>query len=64
MEMNPFRISKKVKQAVYTIEECPKCGRKTKRKFRPGDYVYKEGELCDKCNVKMLITSIYAEVLT
>lgn len=62
--MGLFTFSKKAKPVVYTIEECPKCGRKVKRKFKPGDYVYKEGEVCEKCDAKMLITMIYAETPT
>ena len=30
---------KKTKLLVYTIEECPACGQKTKRAFAVGDYV-------------------------
>ena len=42
--------------------ECRKCGFKNVREFQRGDYVFKELELCQKCNDKMLITAIYKEV--
>jgi rRNA maturation protein Nop10 len=46
---------------VYTIEECPACGQKTKRAFVVGDYVTKEGANCTKCGNVTRITLIYAE---
>ena len=59
--MSLFSLGRRVKPIVYTIEVCPKCGKKIKRAFKLGDYVYKEGDLCDKCNTKMIITAIYSE---
>jgi hypothetical protein len=47
---------------VTTTMECKKCGFKNVREFKRGDYILKEGEPCQKCNEKMLITSIYREV--
>jgi hypothetical protein len=47
---------------VTTTIECKKCGFKNVREFKRGDYILKEGEPCQKCNEKMLITSIYREV--
>jgi hypothetical protein len=52
---------RKTKYLVYTIEECPACGQKTKRAFQPGDYVTKEGGKCSKCSNTTRITMIYAE---
>ncbi len=37
---------KKTKLLVYTIEECPVCGQKTKRAFTVGDYITKDGAKC------------------
>lgn len=51
----------KVKLSVYTIEECPACGQKTKRAFQVGDYITKEGAKCSKCGNTTKITLIYAE---
>lgn len=52
---------RKTKFLVYTIEECPACGQKTKRAFAVGDYVTKEGGKCTKCGNPTRITLIYAE---
>lgn len=49
---------------VVTTIECKKCGFKNVREFQRGDYIFKEGEPCQKCNDKMLITAIYKEVKT
>ena len=51
----------KPKFLVYTIEECPACGQKTKRAFQLGDYVTKDGANCSKCGNVTKITLIYAE---
>lgn len=48
---------------VFTIEECPNDGTKTKRAFKLGDYVYKEGAECPKDHAKTVITMIYAELV-
>lgn len=47
---------------ITTTIECRKCGFKTVREFQRGDYVFKEVDVCQKCNEKMLITAIYREV--
>lgn len=51
----------KAKFNVYTIEECPACGQKTKRAFQVGDYITKDGAACSKCGNTTKITLIYAE---
>jgi rRNA maturation protein Nop10 len=51
----------KAKFTVYTIEECPACGQKTKRAFQVGDYITKDGGKCSKCGNTCKITLIYAE---
>jgi len=51
----------KSKFTVYTIEECPACGQKTKRAFQVGDYITKDGANCSKCGNVTKITLIYAE---
>jgi rRNA maturation protein Nop10 len=51
----------KAKFNVYTIEECPACGQKTKRAFQVGDYITKDGAKCSKCGNITKITLIYAE---
>jgi rRNA maturation protein Nop10 len=52
---------KKTKLLVYTIEECPACGQKTKRAFTVGDYVTKDGAKCTKCGNQTKISLVYAE---
>ena len=51
----------KSKFNVYTIEECPACGQKTKRAFQVGDYITRDGAKCTKCGNVTKITLIYAE---
>jgi len=49
---------------VFTVEVCSSCGFKTKRPFKPGDYIYKHGEECQHCKSNAtLIEMIYAEAL-
>ena len=52
---------KKTKLLVYTIEECPVCGQKTKRAFTVGDYVPKDGAKCTKCGNQTRISLVNAE---
>ena len=46
---------------ILTTVECIKCGIKSNREFKRGDYVYKELEKCDKCDDMQVITAIYRE---
>ncbi|MDA4117888.1 MAG: hypothetical protein OK455_06040 [Thaumarchaeota archaeon] len=57
----PQQEDAKKKLNVFTIEECPACGQKTKRPFQIGDYVTKEAAKCSKCGNVTRITLIYAE---
>jgi len=59
--MSSQQTDRKNKFIVYTIEECPVDGQKTKRAFQLGDYVTKESGKCPKCGNPMKITMIYAE---
>lgn len=52
---------KKSKLLVYTIEECPACGQKTKRAFAVGDYVTKDAAKCTKCSNQTRVSLVYAE---
>jgi len=47
---------------VMTTVECKKCGFKSVREFQRGDFVFKDLDTCQKCNDKMIITTIYKEV--
>lgn len=51
----------KSKFNVFTIEECPACGQKTKRAFQVGDYITKDAANCTKCGNATKMTLIYAE---
>ena len=55
------RLAKRVTPPVMSTTECLKCGFKSIRRFVVGDYVFKAEGDCQKCNVPMLITAIYAE---
>jgi hypothetical protein len=48
--------------ATMTTIECRKCGFKSVREFQRGDYVFKELEMCQKCDDRQIITSIYREI--
>lgn len=63
-QMFPSIGEKRIKTPVFTVEDCPQCGTKTKRSFRLGDYVYKEGGDCAKCHSKTWISMIFTEALT
>ena len=47
---------------VMTTVECKKCGFKSIREFKRGDFVFKDLDTCQKCNDTMIITGIYKEV--
>ncbi len=59
--MSSAQAQDKKKLPVFTIEECPVDGQKTKRAFQLGDYVTKEGGKCSKCGGPTRITLIFAE---
>ncbi len=59
--MSATQAQDKKKLPVFTIEECPVDGQKTKRAFQLGDYVTKEGGKCSKCGGPTRITLIFAE---
>jgi len=54
-------LSTKTPPMTTTIE-CRKCGFKSIREFKRGDYIFRDVEPCQKCNENMLITAIYREV--
>ena len=63
-QMFPAIGEKRPKMPVFTVEDCQNCGTKTKRAFKMGDYVYREGGECAKCHAKTLISMIFAELIT
>ncbi|MHB1908888.1 MAG: hypothetical protein ACYCQJ_08455 [Nitrososphaerales archaeon] len=62
-QMFPSIGEKRPKMPVFTIEDCSSCGTKTKRAFKFGDYVYREGGECAKCHAKTMITMVFAELV-
>ncbi len=60
-QMFPSIGDKRPKMPVFTVEDCPSCGTKTKRAFKIGDYVYKDGSECAKCHAKTIISMVFAE---
>ena len=57
----PLQAALKMPRVITTIL-CQKCGFKNIRDFQRGDYIFKEMEVCPKCDDKMMIFSIYREV--
>jgi hypothetical protein len=47
---------------VMTTIECKKCGFKSVREFKRGDFMFRELDACQKCDDKQMITAIYKEV--
>ena len=45
-------------------EKCESCNMETKRKFKEGDYVFKETQSCESCKGKLRIEKIYGEIVT
>ena len=46
------------KMEMRTVRECKKCKKTRTRKFKRGDYVFKDDKKC-KCGQKTIITGIY-----
>ena len=45
----------------YTLEECQSCHMQSKRKFKEGDYLFKESSECKSCQSKLIIVKIFGE---
>ena len=45
----------------YTLEECQSCQTQSKRKFKEGDYLFKESSDCKSCQGKLIIVKIFGE---
>jgi hypothetical protein len=45
----------------YTVEQCNSCNSISKRKFKQGDFVFKNTDKCSSCNGQMLIAKIFGE---
>lgn len=56
-------FSKKEEKITYTVEKCMSCNNMTKRKFKTGDFLFKETSECQACKGKILIEKIFAETI-
>jgi len=51
-------------RTVFTVEQCESCNNESKRKFKDGDYIFKEiSSQCDSCKGKLRISKIFGEVI-
>lgn len=46
----------------YSLEQCTSCKAISKRKFKDGDYIFKNTDNCSSCKGQLLITKIFGEV--
>jgi NAD-dependent SIR2 family protein deacetylase len=47
----------------YSIEQCNTCKKETKRKFKDGDYVFKETSKCPSCEGLLRIVKVFGEIV-
>ena len=47
----------------FTIEECQSCNKQSKRKFKEGDFLYKESSSCPSCQGKLMVVKIFGEII-
>ncbi len=45
----------------YSIEQCDSCKALSKRKFKEGDYVFKNTDQCSSCQGQLSIVKIFGE---
>ncbi len=48
----------------FTIEQCNSCNAISKRKFKEGDFIFKNTDKCSSCDGQMLIAKIFGETST
>ena len=52
-------------RTAFTVEQCESCNEESKRRFKEGDYVFKEiTSQCDSCKRKLRISKIFGEVIS
>ena len=56
-------MSKKKITTEYTVEQCMKCGTKTKRKFNEGDFLFAQISKCNSCDGSTRIEKIFGETI-
>ena len=47
----------------FTIEQCNKCNKEIKRKFKEGDFLFSETIKCPTCDGKLVIEKIFGETI-
>ena len=45
----------------YSVEQCESCKAISKRKFKEGDYVFKNTDQCSSCKCQLSIVKIFGE---
>jgi hypothetical protein len=57
-----FGKKKEVPPTIYTEQVCSRCGEKERRPFEQGDYVFRQGTRCKKCDSSdTMISAVYGE---
>ena len=47
----------------YTVDECTNCNNSSQRKFKLGDYLFKQVSACKSCDGKVIVTKIFGETM-
>ena len=47
----------------FTVEQCESCHKESKRKFKDGDFIFKENSQCNSCKGKLRISKIFGEII-
>jgi hypothetical protein len=47
----------------FTVEQCESCHKESKRKFKDGDFIFKESSQCNSCKEKLRISKIFGEII-
>ena len=47
----------------YTVEKCKSCNLERKRKFKDGDYLFRETSKCESCDGVMQIEKVFGETM-
>lgn len=50
-------------RTTFTIEQCESCNKESKRKFKEGDFIFKESSKCTQCQGKLRISKIFGEII-
>lgn len=47
----------------FTLTQCESCHKESKRKFKEGDFIFKEDSKCNSCEGKLIISKIFGEIM-